>query len=185
MKGILLINCLFLAVPAFSSASEIDVKYEWNDPRNCKGTCPAHDNPSRATLLQHNDCDKYCLCNSGKPIVMLCPPDLHYNPRLQVCDYPENAHCSNESDSTSESFMYDAILETATQPWQNPNTCKDKCPQKDDPSKVTLLENQDCTKYCMCHVGTPAVLECPAGLIFSYRHQTCTWPYVAECPQRP
>ncbi|KAM0734389.1 hypothetical protein ACS0PU_011860 [Formica fusca] len=57
-----------------------------------------------ATNLPHeNDCTKFYKCSWGVPVLQDCPlmnPDnqkerLHYNRRLQVCDWPWQAGCKN------------------------------------------------------------------------------------------
>ena len=32
-------------------------------------------------------------CSNGKPYHFTCPGDLKFNPKLNVCDYPQNVEC--------------------------------------------------------------------------------------------
>jgi hypothetical protein len=41
-----------------------------------------------------DDCGSYYVCNWGDAILMQCPAGLHFNPSLNVCDWPEQAGCS-------------------------------------------------------------------------------------------
>ncbi|XP_043480595.1 uncharacterized protein LOC122510193 [Leptopilina heterotoma] len=180
------IACLLVAGASSSLASEeIETQgvSDWQNPMWCKGSCPLTDPIDHTVLLNHWDCDKYCACNHGRPIVNICPAGLFFNSKLQTCDFPESADCHNLEFLNEIIEAEDVLVETVTPSWQNPSTCKRKCPDIDDPHKVTLLENKNCTTFCMCHMGTPYVKECPKGLIFSHSHQTCSWPYLVTCPQ--
>eukprot|EP00092_Neocalanus_flemingeri_P005584 GFUD01006016.1.p1 GENE.GFUD01006016.1~~GFUD01006016.1.p1 ORF type:complete len:276 (+),score=87.17 GFUD01006016.1:66-893(+) len=41
------------------------------------------------------DCSKYYACHGTLPILMECPPDLFFDPTLNVCNYPEFVDCSS------------------------------------------------------------------------------------------
>ncbi|XP_051163919.1 peritrophin-1-like [Leptopilina boulardi] len=193
MKGHLIIVCLFLAGPLFSSASddtESQGVIDWKNPKHCQGSCPLQDPMDHVIFLKHSDCDKYCSCSNGRPIANRCPPDLFFNTEINSCDRPENVDCTQYTFFNAINFEEkeeeeEVAFETVTPSWQNPDTCKGNCPQVDKPEAVTLLENKDCSKFCMCHMGTKIVKECPAGLIFSLSDQTCSWPYLVKCPQLP
>ena len=75
----------------------------------------------------------------------------------------------------------EVLLETTTEEWRNPETCIGICPERDPEDYSILLENEDCSKYCLCSNGLPIVNACPKGLHFSVKDQTCTWPIDAEC----
>ncbi|XP_058057861.1 multiple epidermal growth factor-like domains protein 6 [Anopheles bellator] len=53
--------------------------------------CPA--SASQAVLLPHYDCSKFYKCSGQFACPMDCPPGLHFNPRLDACDWPEQACC--------------------------------------------------------------------------------------------
>ncbi|XP_021913984.1 sushi, von Willebrand factor type A, EGF and pentraxin domain-containing protein 1-like [Zootermopsis nevadensis] len=56
--------------------------------------CPDVDPWNYTVLLPDTtDCSKYFSCHSGTPIQLPCPPGLHFNDNLKVCDYPRNANC--------------------------------------------------------------------------------------------
>ncbi|XP_015590269.1 peritrophin-1 [Cephus cinctus] len=54
--------------------------------------CPAHH--TRPIYLPHPYlCDHFYQCNWGNPLLQTCPAGLHFNPRLNVCDWPYNSKC--------------------------------------------------------------------------------------------
>ncbi|XP_047112119.1 mucin-5AC-like [Schistocerca piceifrons] len=67
------------------------------------GVCPQYeDENSIAKHLPHaSNCNQFCKCDHGKPVTMDCPPGLHFNAVLEVCDWPQNAGCSGSSGTTS------------------------------------------------------------------------------------
>lgn len=61
---------------------------------NSSQLCP-HDMSNYATLIANPiDCQTYFSCTKGVPILMFCPAGLHFNDRLDVCDWPDKAGCS-------------------------------------------------------------------------------------------
>jgi hypothetical protein len=49
-------------------------------------TCP----PEGISLLPHQDCTKYIVCDEGLQSLMNCPPNLFFNTEELVCDFPRN-----------------------------------------------------------------------------------------------
>lgn len=58
------------------------------------GTCPP-ENPLGTTVLLPNpeDCSSYFSCSNGVAILLRCPDGLHFNPELDVCDWPNPDRC--------------------------------------------------------------------------------------------
>lgn len=83
-----------------------DVKDEDNSTptvTKCDGTCPDFDPDDRTILLPtNNDCTKYCACSHGLGTIMNCPPGLHFDKKLQTCNYPRLAKCQSK-DKTKNS----------------------------------------------------------------------------------
>ncbi|GJQ81030.1 hypothetical protein Trydic_g21840, partial [Trypoxylus dichotomus] len=44
-------------------------------------------------LTDLKDCSIFYKCNWGVPVQMQCPNNLHFNPVLNVCDWPASAGC--------------------------------------------------------------------------------------------
>ncbi len=59
-------------------------------------TCPAENGESALHLPNPRDCGSFCKCDWGVAHWFDCPPNLHFNPELQVCDWPWNAGCDTD-----------------------------------------------------------------------------------------
>jgi hypothetical protein len=56
-------------------------------------SCPAI-NPELALHLANPlSCNSFCHCDWGVAYYKDCPAGLHFNPVLQVCDWPQDAGC--------------------------------------------------------------------------------------------
>ena len=204
IPGFALIASLLLAGLVYTSAEKngnfnekVNVETStdaWQNPETCLGSCPSRDPENNSVLLQNKDCTKYCICGGGEATVNVCPEGLHFSLEDQVCTWPSDVNCKNEENKKEDKDeiqfynsnllnIREAKFETTTEAWRNPLTCKGYCPDEDPDDRTVLLENKDCTKYCSCSNGNPIVNKCPAGLHFSWRKQTCTWPKDAKCPQ--
>ncbi|XP_018374706.1 PREDICTED: peritrophin-1-like [Trachymyrmex cornetzi] len=57
--------------------------------------CPIPREGDDIIFIPHpTNCNHYFVCDYGRPIVMKCPEDLHFNPEKQVCDFPFKAGCT-------------------------------------------------------------------------------------------
>ncbi|XP_044254926.1 peritrophin-1-like [Tribolium madens] len=54
--------------------------------------CPPVDG-ERPVFIPSPDCNKYYMCGNGIPYLITCPGNLHFNPTLNVCDWPDRAGC--------------------------------------------------------------------------------------------
>lgn len=61
--------------------------------KGCQGSCPRKDPKHTSIYLKNKDCNKFCECSNGRAIVQNCPKGLHFNSRLDVCDWPWKAKC--------------------------------------------------------------------------------------------
>ncbi|XP_019700683.2 uncharacterized protein LOC109504625 [Harpegnathos saltator] len=158
--------------------------------------CPAVDPKNRTIYLAHPaDCTKFYMCHAGEKIPQDCPymhgmrGRLHFNPRLQVCDWPSRAGCKKygSSDEQTESQNVKFIPEEDHGPFTM-DEIPTKCPAV-DPKDTTihLAHETDCTKFYMCHAGKKIPKDCPYmnkegdRLHFNPRLQVCDWPWHAGC----
>ncbi|RZC36473.1 dentin sialophosphoprotein [Asbolus verrucosus] len=65
-------------------------------------SCPEKDG-ANSVYIPHKDCTKFWQCSNGTPYLFDCPADLHFNPKLNVCDWPDRAGCNGSTDSDSNS----------------------------------------------------------------------------------
>ena len=64
------------------------------EPFNPEGECPPI-NPEFVFFLKDlYDCTVFYKCNWGTPIKFKCPDGLHFNKKLDVCDWPLYAGCA-------------------------------------------------------------------------------------------
>ena len=64
--------------------------------------CPAKDGKD-SVYIPHEDCTKFWQCSNGVPYLFDCPANLHFNPTLNVCDWPEQAGCTGNGGESNES----------------------------------------------------------------------------------
>ncbi|XP_049297564.1 peritrophin-1-like [Anopheles funestus] len=57
--------------------------------------CPEEYDPDHMVYIPHEtDCTKYYICDPyGVELEQTCPSDLHWNPAVNYCDFPELAQC--------------------------------------------------------------------------------------------
>ncbi|XP_046995444.1 chondroitin proteoglycan 2-like [Schistocerca americana] len=146
------------------------------------GTCPQNeDEDSIAKHLPHaSNCSQFCKCDHGKPVTFDCPAGLHFNPTLEVCDWPENAGCTGGSASTPASSS------TAKPPPSGDCPAVGTCPQNEDEDSIAkhLPHASNCSQFCKCDHGKPVTFDCPAGLHFNPTLEVCDWPYHAGCANK-
>ncbi|EFN71346.1 hypothetical protein EAG_06072 [Camponotus floridanus] len=130
----------------------VNANYEWHlkcPVTQCK--CPE----KYATNLPHEtDCTKFYKCDWCRPVLQNCSLSgipgyerLHYNRRLQVCDWPWQAGC-----------------ESCTKPEV------DKCSYENE--KISNPKD-DCNTYFECKNGKPRLCRCDPGTCFSRTCQAC------------
>ncbi|XP_018337844.1 PREDICTED: uncharacterized protein LOC108745921 [Trachymyrmex septentrionalis] len=160
MKGIY-VAITFLAVSAASvvnSDQDFSEEVFWDRRDDVPTVCPLPDPNWRNTttnIPHENNCVMFYKCNVGRRFAQICPfmiegdlvTRLHYNRRLQVCDWPWQAGC-------------------ASCPIQYPNGTFPPPERINNPSN-------DC-QYLECangHASGP--FNCPPGTCFSRTCQEC------------
>lgn len=56
---------------------------------NCTVTCE----PGTQYYPHPRECGRFCQCSNGRPYDQPCPDGLHWDPALEVCNYPGAANC--------------------------------------------------------------------------------------------
>ncbi|XP_049859404.1 mucin-19-like [Schistocerca gregaria] len=164
------------------------------------GECPPVD------ALDHTDhlpdsknCSLFYKCDHAAPVLFICPDGLHFNPVLEVCDWPDRAGCSGGSPSTvapsspsaaPTSAATTAAPTAAPSSTANPTSAPSgdcpavgSCPQYEDENSIAkhLPHATNCSQFCKCDHGKPVTFDCPAGLHFNPTLEVCDWPDQAGC----
>ncbi|XP_018053081.1 PREDICTED: uncharacterized protein LOC108690346 [Atta colombica] len=111
-------------------------------------------------IPHENDCRLYYKCNNGEKILKTCPRNLYFNPKLRVCDYPENVACNVEENipSTSTPIKCKTITETTNIPHET-----------------------NCNLYYVCDNGVSILKKCSPNLVFNPILKVCDFPENYVC----
>ncbi|XP_044261534.1 probable chitinase 10 isoform X2 [Tribolium madens] len=150
-------------------------------PEDRDPECPWPDPLNYTVHLPHEtDCTKFYKCDHGKKVEFDCPNDLHFNPDLEVCDWPENAGCEDPNPGPCPSEDTDE-----PQPEPEPTSPSDldpECPWPDPLNYTVHLPHEtDCTKFYKCDNGKKVEFDCPNDLHFNPKLEVCDWPEDAGC----
>lgn len=112
-----------------------------------------------ALLPVPNTCNQFYRCWLGRPSIHTCPSGLVFDGRPEVrrCSFIHGTGC--EGDET--------IIE--------------RCPAEDGPTPVYMADAYSCSRYYVCHGGTPIARECSIGLHFNPLLRICDTPQNAGC----
>ncbi|XP_036138926.1 uncharacterized protein LOC105829627 [Monomorium pharaonis] len=160
MKGIYVLAVAFLASLAVSVANSDQPKQsisEDGSPQIIPTVCPFPEQfpENTTTNLPHEwDCTRFYKCFLGEGVEQLCPlmrrgdpvSRLHYNRRLQVCDWPWQAGCES---------------------------CPGRNPDGSYPPSSKISGPDNCRQYYECINGYPTLRECPSHTCFSRTCQEC------------
>ncbi|XP_052757052.1 mucin-2-like isoform X1 [Galleria mellonella] len=136
-------------------------------PNGCPSDFDVHQ------LLPHeSNCSKFYYCAFGELVERDCPRGTHFNPTLQVCDWPGSAGCENTSSEEVEGSG-DPDIDSGE---DLPNECPD-----DFDVHLLLPHETDCDKFYYCVFGEKVVRDCAPGTHFSASLQVCVWPAIAGC----
>lgn len=159
------------------------------DPR-----CPVI-NPEYVLHLPHEyDCTKFYKCDWGRAVLFSCPPGLHFNSDLQVCDWPESAGCKDGGGTTASTIPTTTnegtvgtdgtITSTNSQTTALTTTTTELITTTSDPrcsSSLLFPHENNCNLFYRCLNGQVELQSCPAGLHFNPRLEVCDWPADAGC----
>ncbi|XP_037025074.1 cell wall protein IFF6-like isoform X2 [Bradysia coprophila] len=141
----LLIICMSCTVIAYGG-SECDSKSYYKP------------HPSECTLF-------YQCSPNGTYILHTCPPDLHFNPILDVCDFPNEARCSNDhtvdpGDGETSSSP-DPVASTTVESAEECSTGEYK------------PHETECDLFYRCISGAFILINCPDGMQFNVTLKGC------------
>lgn len=88
------------------------------------------------------DCNKYYLCDNGRPLLQSCPNGLHWNNDQKNCDWPNNAKCEESASATDPN-------RPTTSP--KPTTTTTRKPRPPRPTDVVPVEQDDGKFKVVCY----------------------------------
>ncbi|KAG8229164.1 hypothetical protein J437_LFUL009234 [Ladona fulva] len=118
--------------------------------------------------LPHQNCDSFYQCMHGVPVMMRCPPGLHFNSFSQECDFPGRLECNRcpSIDGVGEAENEEQLI---------------LCP-KHYGFQGNIRHPKHCDRFYSCSSGYPVQRKCPLGLLFNPVMQKCDWPTSVKCP---
>lgn len=171
--------------------------------------CPKIDPIDHTVHLAHeSDCTKFYKCNHGQKVEMICPimnakgDRLYFNPKLQVCDYPDNVNCTSTTKDPPKPTPTEPTPSkpTSSEPTPSKPTPSEPTPSKPTPSEPTPSEPTpsqpscspdgigqshecSCENYYLCKNGDLVLRKCPDGLHWNTKAGKCDKPNNAKCIQ--
>ncbi|KYN04138.1 putative chitinase 3, partial [Cyphomyrmex costatus] len=172
--------------------------------------CPKTNVQNETVFVPHeNDCTKFYSCHMGvKGKEIDCPfmdedgNKLHFNYKLQVCDWPWRAGCQTSNSTTSSTistsittcdYYYSCFNETTTKEittptittetptTKYPNKPREKCPPRESTEEARIAHPCLCNQYYDCINGEKILQTCPIGKHFDYEREVCDWASVVKC----
>ncbi|SPP84688.1 peritrophin-1 [Drosophila guanche] len=100
-------------------------------------------------FLAAPNCQQFYQCLYGEGVLKLCPPDLYWDPALDVCGW-DSKYCENVDEPTGK--------------------------ESDCSSGLPFLPYElDCSKYIQCVYNTGIKQNCPMGLFWNQPLQRCDY----------
>lgn len=112
-----------------------------------------------------SNCALFFQCSpNGTYTLHTCPGDLHFNPILNVCDYPHLAGCLKDNSTTNNP----GLTESTTGHPGTSTTTTDTCNEGE-----YLIHEEDCDAFYRCIAGRFILIYCPIGMQFNITSKTC------------
>lgn len=118
-----------------------------------------------STIPSPTSCEEYIICSDGREIHRRCTQGLHFNPRAEQCDRPENAMCQIQNRPSPPLPNFPPVP-----------ICR--------PGNIFFPSLTDCNRYFMCVRDEPILMTCPAGFLWNDRIFQCDIPTNVQCRVR-
>ncbi|XP_076241161.1 uncharacterized protein LOC143183499 [Calliopsis andreniformis] len=128
-------------------------------------TCPSEDPVNKTIHIAHeSDCTKFYKCLIGKKHEMTCPEykpgeKLCFNPKKQICDWPWNVKCCNETKHPLDPH----------------------CPTSDEETTALWPHPYSCNLYYTCKNGIKSLRSCNKGELFDSELLQCRPSHNVKC----
>ncbi|KFM79839.1 Peritrophin-1, partial [Stegodyphus mimosarum] len=155
--------CDFPANSGCDSNDFVTPKKKDNKETGLNVDCPSESKNYPVLLPHETDCEKFYICSGGIPHLSRCQLGTHFNPKLQVCDFPNRAQCDNAAPLASDGFP---------SPF---------CPSVNGKHPIFYRHPSNCSVYYMCGNGLAYEFVCPSRLHFNLRKKVCDYEWNAKC----
>nr|KAF7404154.1 hypothetical protein H0235_014848 [Vespula pensylvanica] len=164
-------------------------------PRQAVPTvCPSEDSLEETVLLAHeSDCSKFYVCFLGEKILKECPyrnsrgDRLHFNPLLQVCDYPLEAGCKLQPIASKQLTTSVAVPLTKQPPSQltTPHNIPSSISSTNSSNQIKYKEHQCTCNLYYENVNNSYILrQCSKDFCWNQDLQICYRPESIKCMQQ-
>ncbi|KAF7385261.1 hypothetical protein HZH68_013691 [Vespula germanica] len=164
-------------------------------PRQAVPTvCPSEDSLEETVLLAHeSDCSKFYVCFLGEKILKECPyrnsrgDRLHFNPLLQVCDYPLEAGCKLQPIASKQLTTSVAVPLTKQPPSQltTPHNIPSSISSTNSSNQIKYKEHQCACNLYYENINNSYILrQCSKDFCWNQDLQTCYRPESIKCMQQ-
>jgi hypothetical protein len=173
-------------------------------PRISIPACPLRDSEFSVFFPHPSDCHWFFHCSNGVALCKKCPANLHWNTKLETCDYAFRAGCNANSSvfiqstnvttpqpvSPTTTISVAVTTEASTiadppNPADSTTRCPDgpvpKCDYPDQKYSVLFPHPSDCHWFFQCSNGVALCKKCPANLHWNTNLETCDYAFRAGC----
>jgi len=149
----------------------------------CPESNAERDSSLTITLPDPETCSHFYMCVRSTPVLMSCPPGLHFYERDARCDFPETVKCTKEDPQVptllSREDDSDCRQTDPRAPIEGVN-----CPpvgKQTDGTVILFKDPHSCHCFYKCHRGLAYRLACPVGLHYNEFLKVCDFPAGANC----
>lgn len=141
------------------------------DPDSNNGVLPDVECPLNGTkrIPHETDCGSYYLCVDGVKNKKYCEDGLSFDATKGMCTWPLSGSCSSKSHRKPSAFPLSNANEEIA-----PREDRIKCPSEQTDEIVRLPHHCSASKFYVCEQGRMYLHECPDGLLYDNRRQTCS-----------
>ncbi|GAB1602587.1 hypothetical protein Ahia01_000538300 [Argonauta hians] len=137
----------------------------------------------------NGDCSAFVRCVGNKGIIMYCGQGTKFNPKLKVCDWPQNVNCGSKPTTPPPTTKPPTTKPPTTKPPTTKPTTQPPTTQPTTPTKphnpYPPCRNQpgivgkypdlksNCQIYYECKNGVVSLKACPLGTRYDIWTQYC------------
>ncbi|OXU25803.1 hypothetical protein TSAR_007966 [Trichomalopsis sarcophagae] len=143
------------------------------------GECPLVNGDYVVHLPHENKCAFFYKCDNGHKVLFECPDKLHFNPTLDVCDWPNPEMIISSLNRYKFVILALAFITLLVALAISASSQANECP-KTERLLSYIPHETDCDKFYECYQGEKTVMSCPQGYHFDSKKLTCLPASIAE-----